>query len=72
MCNLSAHFFLDHHRTICERFCLFSFVDSFQAIPPYIDKIENIRSDAEFVLLVEKEAAYMRVSRSLARAPPGV
>lgn len=33
-----------------------------KAIPPYIDKIENIRSDAEFVLLVEKEAAYMRVS----------
>jgi meiotic recombination protein SPO11 len=24
-----------------------------KAIPPYIDKIENIRSDAEFVLLVE-------------------
>ena len=32
------------------------------AIPPYIDKIENIRSDAEFVLLVEKEAAYMRMA----------
>jgi len=31
-----------------------------KAIPPYIDKIENIQSDAEFVLLVEKEAAYMR------------
>lgn len=31
-----------------------------KAIPPYIDKIENIQSDAEFILLVEKEAAYMR------------
>mmetsp|Transcript_10069 Transcript_10069/g.13299 ORF Transcript_10069/g.13299 Transcript_10069/m.13299 type:complete len:439 (+) Transcript_10069:358-1674(+) len=33
-----------------------------KAIPPYIDKIENIKSDAEFVLLVEKEAAYMRMA----------
>jgi len=33
-----------------------------KAIPPYIDKIQNIRSDAEFVLLVEKEAAYMRMA----------
>lgn len=33
-----------------------------KAIPPYIDKIDNIRSDAEFVLLVEKEAAYMRLA----------
>jgi len=33
-----------------------------KAIPPYVDKIENIRSDAEFVLLVEKEAAYMRLA----------
>jgi meiotic recombination protein SPO11 len=33
-----------------------------KAIPPYIDKIENIQSDAEFVLLVEKEAAYMRMA----------
>ena len=36
-----------------------------KAIPPYIDKIENIRSDAEFILLVEKEAAYMRMAVSL-------
>jgi meiotic recombination protein SPO11 len=36
-----------------------------KAIPPYIDKIENIRSDAEFVLLVEKEAAYMRLAVSV-------
>lgn len=35
------------------------------AIPPYIDKITNIRSDAEFVLLVEKEAAYMRMAVSV-------
>jgi len=33
-----------------------------KAIPPYIDKIENIQSDAEFILLVEKEAAYMRMA----------
>ena len=33
-----------------------------KAIPPYIDKIEDITSDAEFVLLVEKEAAYMRLA----------
>jgi meiotic recombination protein SPO11 len=31
-----------------------------KAIPPYIDKITNLQSDAEFILLVEKEAAYMR------------
>ncbi len=36
-----------------------------KAIPPYIDKIENIQSDAEFILLVEKEAAYMRMAVSL-------
>lgn len=36
-----------------------------KAIPPYIDKIENIQSDAEFVLLVEKEAAYMRLAVSI-------
>jgi meiotic recombination protein SPO11 len=35
-----------------------------KAIPPYIDKIENITSDAEFILLVEKEAAYMRMAVS--------
>lgn len=33
-----------------------------KAIPPYIDKIEKIQSDAEFILLVEKEAAYMRMA----------
>ena len=33
-----------------------------KAIPPYIDKIQNIRSDAEFVLLVEKDAVYMRLA----------
>ena len=33
-----------------------------KAIPPYIDKITDITSDAEFVLLVEKEAAYMRLA----------
>jgi meiotic recombination protein SPO11 len=31
-------------------------------VAPYIDKIENITSDAEFILLVEKEAAYMRLA----------
>ncbi|CAM9894667.1 unnamed protein product, partial [Hapterophycus canaliculatus] len=33
-----------------------------KAIPPYIDKITDIRSDADFILLVEKEAAYMRMA----------
>lgn len=33
-----------------------------KAIPPYIDKITDIQSDAEFVILVEKEAAYMRLA----------
>jgi meiotic recombination protein SPO11 len=33
-----------------------------KAIPPYIDKIDNVVSDAEFILLVEKEAAYMRMA----------
>mmetsp|Transcript_7778 Transcript_7778/g.14665 ORF Transcript_7778/g.14665 Transcript_7778/m.14665 type:complete len:478 (-) Transcript_7778:1830-3263(-) len=33
-----------------------------KAIPPYVDKITDIQSDAEFVLLVEKEAAYMRMA----------
>ena len=36
-----------------------------KAIPPYIDKIENIQSDAAFILLVEKEAAYMRMAVSV-------
>lgn len=39
-----------------------------KAIPPYIDKISNIVSDAEFILLVEKEAAYMRMAVSIATA----
>jgi meiotic recombination protein SPO11 len=43
--------------------CLISIFSSL-ARKPYIDKIENIRSDAEFVLLVEKEAAYMRMAVS--------
>jgi meiotic recombination protein SPO11 len=33
-----------------------------KAIPPYIDKITDIKSDAEFIILVEKEAAYMRLA----------
>jgi len=33
-----------------------------KAIPSYIDKITNIRSDAEFILLVEKDAAYNRLA----------
>lgn len=33
-----------------------------KAIPPYTDKITDIKSDAAFVLLVEKEAAYMRMA----------
>ena len=33
-----------------------------KAIPPFIDKITHIRSDAEFILLVEKDAAFMRLA----------
>jgi hypothetical protein len=33
-----------------------------KAIPPYIDRITDITSDAEFIILVEKEAAYMRLA----------
>lgn len=33
-----------------------------KAIPPFIDKVENFRSDARFVLLVEKDAAFMRLA----------
>jgi len=33
-----------------------------KAIPPFIDKITDIQSDAEFILLVEKEAAFMRIA----------
>jgi hypothetical protein len=36
-----------------------------KAIPP--DKIENIQSDAKFILLVEKEAAYIRITMSVER-----
>lgn len=33
-----------------------------KAIPPYIDRVTDIESDAEFILLVEKDAAFMRMS----------
>jgi meiotic recombination protein SPO11 len=33
-----------------------------QAIPPNIDKVANLVSDAKFVLLVEKDAAFMRLA----------
>ena len=33
-----------------------------KAIPPYTDRIHDIRSDAEFILLVEKDAAFMRLA----------
>lgn len=33
-----------------------------KAIPPYIERITDIESDAEFILLVEKDAAFMRLS----------
>lgn len=33
-----------------------------KAIPPYIDRITNIESDAQFIILVEKEAAYLRLA----------
>lgn len=33
-----------------------------KAIPPYIERITDIESDAEFILLVEKDAAFMRLA----------
>lgn len=33
-----------------------------KAIPPNIDKVDNIQSDATFILLVEKDAAFMRLA----------
>lgn len=33
-----------------------------KAIPPNIDKVADIQSDAKFVLLVEKDAAFMRLA----------
>ena len=33
-----------------------------KAIPPYIDRMTDVKSDAKFVLLVEKDAAFMRLA----------
>eukprot|EP00898_Chlorokybus_atmophyticus_P005943 jgi/Chlat1/634/Chrsp103S01049 len=33
-----------------------------KAIPPNLDRVNNIRSDATFILLVEKDAAFMRLA----------
>ena len=33
-----------------------------KAIPPNVDKVEDMRSDAQFILLVEKDAAFMRLA----------
>ena len=33
-----------------------------KAIPPNIDKVQDLRSDAQFVLVVEKDAAFMRLA----------
>mmetsp|Transcript_17061 Transcript_17061/g.33375 ORF Transcript_17061/g.33375 Transcript_17061/m.33375 type:complete len:449 (-) Transcript_17061:1500-2846(-) len=33
-----------------------------KGIPPMIDRVTDIRSDADFILLVEKDAAFMRLS----------
>ena len=33
-----------------------------KGIPPHLDKVKNIRSEAEFILLVEKDAAFMRLA----------
>lgn len=33
-----------------------------KAIPPNVDKVSNIQSDAKFILLVEKDAAFMRLA----------
>jgi meiotic recombination protein SPO11 len=33
-----------------------------KAIPPYTDRVTEITSDAKFILLVEKDAAFMRLA----------
>lgn len=33
-----------------------------KGIPPFIDKITDIQSDADFILLVEKDAVFMRLA----------
>eukprot|EP00891_Asterochloris_glomerata_P001864 jgi/Astpho2/1864/Aster-00389 len=33
-----------------------------KAVPPNVDKVADIRSDAQFILLVEKDAAFMRLA----------
>ncbi len=33
-----------------------------KAIPPFVDRISEIQSDADFILLVEKDAAFMRLA----------
>ena len=33
-----------------------------KSIPPSIDRVTNIRGDAEFILLIEKDAAFMRLA----------
>ena len=33
-----------------------------KAIPPHVDLIDNIQSDAKFILVVEKDAAFMRLA----------
>ena len=35
-----------------------------KAIPPNVDKVSDIQSDATFILLVEKDAAFMRLVSS--------
>jgi DNA topoisomerase VI subunit A len=41
-----------------------------KAIPPFIDRVTGIQSDAQFILLVEKEAAYMRLAEDRCPSPP--
>ena len=33
-----------------------------KAIPPSIDRVTSIRGDAQFILLIEKDAAFMRLA----------
>ena len=41
-----------------------------KAITPSIDRVTNLRGDAEFILLIEKDAAFMRLAEDRARPPP--
>jgi hypothetical protein len=40
-----------------------------KAIPPSIDRVTGVRGDAQFILLIEKDAAFMRLAEDRRTAP---